>query len=103
MKNVYYLIGFVGNQAHNYIKCMAKNIGRQVCMENFVGTQFAEHNKDDEANMEEPIKYHSIPAEMVAKVERYDGPALSGRQMLEVFSSIDHVYSTVATVDNFIA
>ena len=35
MKNAYYLIGFIGNQAHNYTKRMAKGSGRQVCMQNF--------------------------------------------------------------------
>ena len=70
---MYYIVGFLGNQAENHAKRMAKESGRQDCMLHFVQARFAVRNKGEEAAVKKLIANKYIPTEMMEKCKRLGG------------------------------
>ena len=82
---------------------MAKRSGRQDCMLNFVQARFAVRNTGEEAAVKKLITNESIPTEMVEKCEQRGGLRYPDVTCWKFFSSIEYVFATIATTDNFIA
>ena len=90
--NVYYIIGFLGIQAGNHAKRLSKGSRRQLCLSYFAAERFTVRNKSE-----------TIPTSLVETRERYGGLSYADARCWRCFSSIEYVFASIATADNFVA
>ena len=69
---MYYIIGFLGIQAGNHAKRLAKGSGRQLCLSYFAAEQFAVRNKGGEEVVEKLIDDKAIPTSLVETKEEIE-------------------------------
>ena len=101
--NVYYIVGFLGIQAEKHAKRLAKGSGRQLCLSYFAVERFAVRNKGGEDAVNKLVNETAIPTSMVETRERYGGLRYADARCWRFFSSIEYVFASIATADNFVA
>ena len=104
MDNVYYIVGFLGGQAKKHAKRMAEGSGKQACLLHLSNARFKSRRADGgDLAVLELILDPSVPTKMVEKREMFNGLKYPDYRCWKFFSSVEYVYSTVATADNFVA
>ena len=103
LNNVYYLIGFLGNQAQKHAPRLADGSTRQLCMLLFAKKRFHVRNKGGESAVLAIIEDESIPTRMGQEKEHQNGLRYADGVCFKYFVAIEHIFATVATANNFIA
>lgn len=78
--------------------------GKQVCLFHLSDARFKSRRADDgDLAVLELIADPSVPTTMVEKREMFNGLKYPDHRCWKFFSSVEYVYSTVVTADNFVA
>ena len=91
------------NTGRKHAKRLAKGSGRQLCLSYFAVERFAVRNKGGEEAVKKLISETAIPTSLVETRERYGGLRYADARCWRFFSSIEYVFASIATADNFVA
>ena len=72
-KNVYYITGFLGNQAAKAAKSHVKGSSVKICMTYIASSKFPTRSNGHESELLNLIADNDIPTEMVQKRESFGG------------------------------
>ena len=98
-KNVYYIIGFLGNQAEKEASRRAKDSGVSKCLHFLSQHCFLVRNRSDSESQQIDmlIADEDIPTDMISKREAFGGLHYHTKSCWQLFVVVDFVYSRVAT------
>ena len=102
--NVYYIIGFLGNQAEKHAERCAEGSGGKKCIEYIVKNRFHVNNRgeENENQIKALLDDAGVPTALVQQRERLGGLHYADKACWEFFAIIDYLYATIATAENFI-
>ena len=100
-KHVYYITGFLGNQADKEAKRRAKHSGVRACLSFIADNKFLVNNRGDD--IQRLIADDDIPTELVQEREAFGGLHYPDKECWEFFATVEYIYAELATPDNFIS
>ena len=102
MDNVYYVTGFLGNQANNEATRRAKDSGVRLCLEHIAREKFLVRNRGQEVGVNALIADKDMPTTMVRQRENFGGLCYATKECWKFFAIIEYVYAELAVQENFL-
>ena len=100
--NVYYIIGFLGNQGKKEAERRAKGSGVKKCLLHITKERFLVPSNPKSEEKIDALRDKGVPTEMVDARLAFNGLHYPDELCWQVFAIIEFIYSTLATPDNFI-
>jgi hypothetical protein len=104
LKNVYYIIGFLGRQAEKQSTKRKEGSGAQKCFKYISDTRWLVRNRSESQTQQinTLISNPTIPTDLVQQREAFGGLHYPDEKCWRVFAIVDYVYSKTATSENFL-
>lgn len=103
-KHVYYITGFLGNQAEKEAQRRAKDSGVRACLSYIAEYKFLVNNREHQKDsIQTLIADDDVPTELVQERESFGGLHYPDKECWEFFATVEYIYAELATPDNFIS
>ena len=101
-KNVYYIIGFLGNQASKEAKQRSEKSGVRLCLEFVASRRFYVRNCRQSDCILSLIENPEVPTDLVHERELFGGLQYPSVECWSFFGVIEYIYAKLAIPDNFL-
>ena len=101
-KNVYYIIGFLRNQASKEAKRRSEKSGVRLCLEFVAGRRFYVWNRGESDCILSLIENPEVPTDLVHERELFGGLQYPSVECWSFFGVIEYIYAQLAIPDNLL-